>query len=921
MHRTELKEQEQEKVILVSDATEIENASPPQDTLVSDIPQEADSTNCQRIPDSTAEESSESSNSLSDVSQRFLDLPNVAGKYQLICLLGEGGMSRVYKARDINTGKVVALKQVLPERLQDEKSVERFIQECKVVETLSHRNIAAINEFGIDESNGTPYLSMEFVDGLTLADLVKQEGAVDIDRALQILLQIADGLSYAHERGVIHRDIKPSNVIVTRTSDGKDRVQIVDFGIARVFDHLSSAHMPLTQTGEALGTPWYMSPEQCFGKIADERSDIYQIGCLLQELLTGKRAFEGETAFEVMFKHVTGIPSLEGIDSNLQEILSKTLSKNPEDRYQSVQSLAKDLHDYSEARIDGAVQRSLLKQVEKHSVYQITSKRVYASAIDAAIIGFISGYLTLACTYSSLYRYWPSYNEPNDRVIASGSAFLLSSLNSVTAWPSIALSLIPYRFIWDTPWAAFPGMREANSFSGICVVPLLTLFVTWLYFAIFESSKLRGTPGKIIFGLKIQTSGPQRPKFWQSSQRFFLKALSSSIVPELIRAVFGITKKGRTKLEQLALQMRLPIHDNLSKCVVVKADRQKERKIIGLIAATFLGLSVILASPWFAISQKICDPVIALNPAFAPAYEVRGDQELEAGNYTAAARDFERVEQLAPERLYAFQKHITALVLQGKFDEALKVSESGLKNAKTDNEKSAFLQQASLIMAQTKENPAEAVKLMQQIQGRNLDRQMLALLMEKAGQQEDANMKFKLVADSINRSIESTKDQTDDEPETRQYHHMHPEDFLNRALLYIRDGESTKAMADLNRSLDDLEFTKNIKRNRNYFNYLAVEGPAHLLKGQLHSKAENQTPAREQYEAAVKGFTQFIERTEKAKLTTVAGVYDLGQAYLGRAEAYRLLGKENLAKRDMKTASDLGVKLYLGGLYPYWYSY
>src|SRR5262249_23677496 len=144
-----------------------------------------------------------------------------------------------------------------------------------------------------------------YFDGCHLHELLKDEGAFEKERAIGIINQVCDALSHAHRRGVIHRDIKPSNVIL-EISDQKEKVRVIDFGIARVFEQaLASGHAPLTETGEMIRTPWYMSPEQCFGQEVDARSDVYQLGCLLYELLTGKPPYEGATSFEVMYKHVT----------------------------------------------------------------------------------------------------------------------------------------------------------------------------------------------------------------------------------------------------------------------------------------------------------------------------------------------------------------------------------------------------------------------------------------------------------------------------------------------------------------------------------------------------------------------------------------------------------------------------------------
>lgn len=933
MNKIDFKEKEEEKVVLVSaehsEALDAQNDSKQRADLSTEQSQNSGTERSGYVAESkensdksTGDSPSESRAIASEINSQITDQTVVAGKYEILSLLGEGGMSRVFKARDKNSGAIVAVKKILPERLQDEKSVERFMQESKVVEALNHRNIASTKEHGLD-ADGTPYLVMEFVDGLTLAELIRQEGAIDVERALQIITQITDALSYAHSNGIIHRDIKPSNVIVTRTTDGKDRVQIVDFGIARVFDHLSSAHMPLTQTGEALGTPWYMSPEQCFGKIADERSDIYQIGCLLQELLTGKRAFEGDTAFEVMFKHVTGIPTLDGIDANLQEILAKTLNKNPEDRYQSAKDLEKDIAEYSEARANGATSRSLLKQVESHSVVQITRKRVLSGITDAAVIGVLSACITMAFTFSSLYRHFPNYTEPDDRFLSSFFAFILGSVNAVLAWPAAAFGLLPQSWIWDLPWTSdIPGLREANSFNGICIIPIITILVSWLYFALFESSKLRGTPGKIIFGLKVQTAGPEKPGFWQSSQRFFLKAISSFAIPEFCRFVLGVTKKSRSIAEQLTMQMRLPLYDNFSKCVIVKADRKAERKFAIIGVSALLGVTLISAAAPLLVFFKLSDPLILINPNYAPAYEVRADRALEKKDYAAAASDYATVERLTPKRTPAYHRHISALLAQKKFDEALKIAESGSKASDRNYEKGTFLRHQTNILVQTKQDFEKALSPLKQVGSKYLDRQLMAWLLEKAGHQEEAALNYQMLEDSLNREVDNLKDQSTDDADRYKWHHLSPEIFLNHAILMERKGLNDKALSSLDRAINDMEFTRKERASSpDYFDFLNVGGPAHMYKGEILAKQGKAKEGQIEWNSAVTAYSDVINRLTQAKFQMADGCYQLGQAYLGQAHTYRLLGKNDLAAKDEKAAKDLGVNLYMEGQFPLWYTY
>jgi eukaryotic-like serine/threonine-protein kinase len=225
------------------------------------------------------------------------------GAYEITGAIGAGGMGEVYRARDAKLGRDVALK-VLPEAFaRDAERMARFQREAKVLASLDHPNIATI--YGFEDSNGAHALVMELVEGPTLADRI-QQGPIPIDEALRIVKQICEALEYAHERGIVHRDLKPAiNVKVTND----DAVKVVDFGLAKAIegdpssiDISSSPTMSrmATMQGVLLGTAAYMSPEQAKAKPVDRRADIWAFGCVLYEMLTGKKAFDGETITDTL---------------------------------------------------------------------------------------------------------------------------------------------------------------------------------------------------------------------------------------------------------------------------------------------------------------------------------------------------------------------------------------------------------------------------------------------------------------------------------------------------------------------------------------------------------------------------------------------------------------------------------------------
>ncbi len=213
-----------------------------------------------------------------------------ADRYEVISTLGKGGMGVVYRARDRTLDDIVALKVLRGEMLKDDPThLERFKQEIKLARRITHRNVLRTHDFG--EAAGTPYISMEYLEGVTLKDLIKNKGALPVPVGLRIVKQMCQGLEAAHLQGVVHRDIKPQNMLILpETGD----LKIMDFGIARV-QAVKAGEAGLTTAGTVMGTPDYMSPEQAQGLPADFRSDIYSLGIVLFEVFTGALPFPGDT--------------------------------------------------------------------------------------------------------------------------------------------------------------------------------------------------------------------------------------------------------------------------------------------------------------------------------------------------------------------------------------------------------------------------------------------------------------------------------------------------------------------------------------------------------------------------------------------------------------------------------------------------
>ncbi len=261
------------------------------------------------------------------------------GRYEVMSELGQGAMGVVYKARDPLIDRIVAIKTInLGMEQEDQEEYEaRFYQEAKAAGRLNHPNIVTIYDVG--KSENIAYIAMEFLQGRELRDVLREDGLMPVERALDIVAQVASGLAYAHDHEIVHRDVKPSNIMVIR--DG--HVKITDFGIARM---ASSAIR--TQTGMVLGSPKYMSPEQVLGKALDRRSDIFSLGVMLYEMLTREAPFTGDNINAIMYQTLNAVPVPPGILNGdvpemLNFIVAKALAKDVDDRYQNASDFAADL--------------------------------------------------------------------------------------------------------------------------------------------------------------------------------------------------------------------------------------------------------------------------------------------------------------------------------------------------------------------------------------------------------------------------------------------------------------------------------------------------------------------------------------------------------------------------------------------------
>jgi serine/threonine protein kinase len=348
----------------------------------------------------------------------------INGRYQIEHKIGYGGWSLVYKGTDLTLQRPVAIKMLHLPLAGDPDKLRRFQLEATAVSKLVHPNIATVFDYGVLAS-GQPYLIMEYLPGESLAEKLGRSRRLSAEEAISVFSAICDALSFAHDHGIVHRDVKPDNILLCQStsSTGTGAVKLLDFGIAKIFQ--KETGQTLTATGETLGSPPYMSPEQCMGNSLDGRSDIYSLSRTLYEALCGERAFDG-SAIECLHKHVAQLaPDLKEVEgfpnqAVVQKLVHKGLSKAPEDRFQTAQEMR-------EALIAASSGKMAFKPV-----YVPTEKRrLVAVAVAAA--------LSMAALFAALYLASSNLQPKSKLDPASEAQRVLSSLK--VSSPSVAQSI------------------------------------------------------------------------------------------------------------------------------------------------------------------------------------------------------------------------------------------------------------------------------------------------------------------------------------------------------------------------------------------------------------------------------------------------------------------------------------------------
>lgn len=331
----------------------------------------------------------------------------IAEHYEIIERIGQGGMSIVYKARHILMNRIVAVKVLTPSRAVDAVAVRRFQQEAEAASRLKHSSIVRVDQFGFDDASELPFLVMEYIDGPSVSDWIEKNGPMSQQMTTELGIQVAEAISVAHAQGVVHRDLKPSNILL-KSEGEKLHAIVVDFGIAKIAEN-EDGRPNVTKTGEIFGSPDYMSPEQCLGNPVDKRSDIYSLGCVLYEMLSGTPPFRTASPLQTIMlqigKHDIDFKNMS-LTPGMKSIIRKCMEKDPAMRFDNMLDVKEALKQ--DKRIEASAKmrlQKLVQRVKREPKLRIVSLLGLMAA--CSVVYFMGEY----------YRVWPHDPEvPKDQL-------------------------------------------------------------------------------------------------------------------------------------------------------------------------------------------------------------------------------------------------------------------------------------------------------------------------------------------------------------------------------------------------------------------------------------------------------------------------------------------------------------------------
>jgi len=448
------------------------------------------------------------------------------GNFHVIELLGHGAMASVYRAFDIELERDVALKIPDPRYADNPSFVERFNREGRAMARLRHRNIVQI--YSVGEHEGLPFLAMECIKGVSLAKILEDRDCIEVDEAIEYILQICEAVDCAHQAGVVHRDLKPGNILV----ESSGRVLVADFGISKI---LSGDTCEDTLT--FIGTPIYMSPEQCGEGRLDQRTDIYSLGVIFYEMIVGRPPFDGATPAEIIKSHLMetpAFPSEQGkeLSPSIVKILRKMLAKDPEHRYNDVHALKRELETWkkwAEAKSAGAVSESSLSETAP-IVLALVPQKILLGAVVAAL-----------------------KNIEHRMVVVANSTELMSKLTNLP----VKMAILSHETGKNGVFKVTEKIRESKKnrdvqlmllSHGISRKEVETAFVLGINDIIAEPFD----PSVLISKLESALVGAQRSI---ESRRFFRKSMSDSITVRIENEILDISEGGMRIATNMVLKI------------------------------------------------------------------------------------------------------------------------------------------------------------------------------------------------------------------------------------------------------------------------------------------------------------------------------------------------------------------------------
>ncbi|MFB0564435.1 MAG: protein kinase [Candidatus Aminicenantaceae bacterium] len=600
-----------------------------------------------------------------------------AERYEIIEELGKGGMGKVYRVEDKKIKEEVALKLIKPEIASDKKTIERFSNELKMARKIAHRNVCKMYDLG--EEKGTHYITMEYVPGENLKRMIKMMGQLSAAQVIFIAKQVCEGLAEAHRLGVVHRDLKSSNIII----DKEGNARIMNFGIARSLESKG-----ITAAGVIIGTPEYMSPEQVEGKETDQRSDIYSLGVILYEMITGRLPFEGDTPLSIALKHKTEEP-LEPrkfnaqIPENLSRVILRCMEKDREKRYQRVEELLSELSKI-EKGIPTSERMIPERKPKKEKIGEIKRKRliIYGSMAIIIILLMVGGIYLFKGRREAIdsIAVLPLDNlsgNPEQEYFADGmTEALIRELAKIKAFQRVISRTSVMRY--KETEKSLPEIASELNVDAIVEGSVLLI-----------GERVRITTQLI----EARTDQPM----WTDSYERDLRNILA-LQRELARAIAKEIKIAVTPEEQVRLAMTSPVNpeayqlylkgrylwnkrtgEDLKKALVyferaIEKDPNYALAYTGL-ADTYLVLPSYIAFPpteAYSKGKKAALKALEIDDTLAEAHTSLADVMKFYFDWKSAEKEYKRAIELSPSYATAHHWYAYDLMLMGRHEEAIK---------------------------------------------------------------------------------------------------------------------------------------------------------------------------------------------------------------------------------------------------------